>query len=292
MAAQDDGHRYLPDLARSCGITDLDVTQYDLVGVSSTGQSPPDLPAGVKVLTFSPEVWKCFHPEENVPSDEPTIQEAPGMVAPPPVADLTAGPAEVHALWGPANSPRAGNHAGAAVYTIVLPNVGDSLYPSNGCNLDATTSGLNDLKNNVVGGSFTLYCYYLPLWSTGGNTDANTLLNQVNNAVNNNYGYMVDSSWELVIGMVKKASNIGIAAQPGQSSVVAEVRTDGWDAPHHSVVMHEVGHNWGASHYPSETWKYVCQFTVSDMNYCSMQFGATHFDSGNKNTAYNRYWLT
>lgn len=282
----------LPENAVACGAPTRDVTGYDLVGVSLDGSPHPGIPADVKALTLPLSVWKCMHPEENAPSSElPPVPRVPGMVVPPPPDGGTLHPQGVTPMWGPSGSPYAGLTGGVATYTILLPNLGDSLYPVGQCNWDATVTGLNYLKNNVVQGWYDLYCYYLPQWNTGGNTNVGTLLTQLDVATNTNYPWLVNDPSELIIGIVKQASNMGAAGQPAQSSIVAEVRTDGWDSPHPSVVMHEVGHNWGASHYPADDFRvYICQITESDMNYCDMQSGSDVFDPANKDRVHERYW--
>lgn len=286
-----DTPRLLPPHAVACGAPTLDVSAYDLVGVHETGLRHPDLPAGLNVLTFSIDQWRCIYPMESAArADVPTV-----------VGVGSIHEADAHGRH-PANdgfgtlhdegTPKTGAHNGYMKIVIILPDPSDPLYPSAGCNWDDVGQAMIQLNNNVGGGSYERWCYYAPSpgWNSGGDTNTDNNLNRLHSFVHASHPHWIDDSNEFVLGVLEQMDNNGVAWEPSKFGILAESPTSGVNLWDDGVVLHEVSHGFGASHYPFGGNPNVCGWESTVMNYCDIAMGVMHYDNTNDNTVTNQYW--
>ena len=279
----------LPPHALACGAPTLDVSQYDLVGVHETGKRHPDVPADRNVLTFTLEQWTCIFPTESA--------DLQGIQVQPTEADIREMDrhgfhpvSEVGAAWDE-GYPAAGNYDGYMKIVIFLPDPSDALYPSEGCNWHDVGQAMIWLNENVGGGTYERWCYYVPSpgWNSGGDTNTNNNLNRLHDYVHASQQHWIDDQNELVLGVLEKMDNNGVAWLQAKVGILAQYPTSGVNLYDDSIVLHEVSHNFGAVH---SGWDpHVCGGEVSVMNYCYIGWMHAHtYDSGNDDIVQGTYW--
>lgn len=188
---------------------------------------------------------------------------------------------------------------GVLKQTIVFADQRDPNSPEGRCNKKATSNGLDYIEDKFSL-DFDIVCYDkitgLPFeaWMpSGGGTvhDDDTLLNSCRDHVNDHYGASWDNPDELVFCWVHQADTNGLAPIRGSIALGAEVAPPKWNHPNKGLAQHEVMHNLGADHYPSDSFlKYICGFQHqhwwgshwhswrSVMNYCWLGIGSNHIE--------------
>lgn len=184
------------------------------------------------------------------------------------------------------------------VLTVVFPERTNSQHPRNGCNPKDTQKAVDEMEAEF-GRSFKVVCYDTlnPTiwWSPSSSTDVDgALFTSCRNYFDNKFSAERDEPHELVLCVVRQGIPNGNAQLGGWYSIVAETSINPYpDHPNVPLIVHELGHNFGADHHPDDGWKkYACavwhrhwwgyhihtHFSV--MNYCYMAVSYKEVDYG------------
>ncbi|MCA1819070.1 MAG: zinc-dependent metalloprotease, partial [Halobacteriales archaeon] len=236
-----------------------------------------------------------------------TVDDLPGHMAP---SASSSGIVEVYIVLP---KPYTYNHDGERW----------DFLPSNGCNLEHYKAAFDSLRSQFPKPSSSTrlsahrYCilqspyrwdpclsngYYGSLQCT---RDIDTLLERFKAFTGTwRFAGMRDGANELLSAVVSKSTNNGIGDQPGRYSILSERTTWRPESPNTSILVHEFGHNFGASHYPAnDVRKFTCRWwhqhswfyghlheSDSVMNYCYMYWGYNYFDYDNRLTVSANLW--
>jgi len=212
------------------------------------------------------------------------------------------------------NGPRKGAYSGITI-TLIVPATSDPEYDS-ACSPSGFLRSAADRYQSMTAVPFTVACVAggTAAWytmsaatmdcngsgvsdSAGSTTNTGKLHNRLVTYASN-MG-LINQKNQMAFGWIKVADNAGIGCFRAAKGVafnahyrrdcIGSACTDWQPFGQTDLATHELGHNFGADHYPNETWKWVCASTWdgSIMNYGCMAGGvSTGFDSRTQSVTY------
>ena len=173
------------------------------------------------------------------------------------------------------------------VWVNIVPDTNPNRLPPNGCNLSQSTTAADRFE--TFGPSFNTYCYTASSPScfhsgNAANDGATAMMSELWNDVNANCNWAINYGNEIVLGWTGSACNNGAAYQDNQYSFAAETATCGVDWQHHSIVQHELSHNFNSNHYEN------CVGGSGIMNYCDAYAGYTFWGSTDASVINTEVW--